>query len=92
MGTHVVRFPIDPLLVPVEKVARRLGISTAGFAEMRADLEAAGFPKPDPIIGNYNLQAVDTWVNSRTGLTNANDPMSAHAAMLQAVRNRAWEK
>lgn len=92
MSRVALRFPLDPRLVPAEKIARRLGISVARFAEVRAELEASGFPKPDPILGNYSLQAVDGWIDARSSLTNSNDPVSAQAAMLQAVRGRAWAK
>lgn len=88
----VVRFPIDPRMIPPEKVARRLGVTLAIFSERRADLEADGFPKPDRILGNYCLEAVDRWIDHRSGLIREDDPVSAQTAMLRAVRERVWAK
>jgi hypothetical protein len=79
-------------MIPPEKVARRLGVTIAVFAEKRADLEAAGFPKPDRVLGNYCLEAVDKWIDAQAGLIRGEDPGSAQAAMLQAVREKAWAK
>lgn len=84
------RFPINPRLVPPAKVARRLGLSPAAFAELLPRLIAAGFPRPDPVIGNWCLEAVDRWIDDRAGLTRDHDPASAQSAMLRAVRERAW--
>ncbi len=88
----VLRFPLEPRLIPPGKVARRLGISEAVFAEKLPELVAAGFPGPDPVLGNWCLDAVDRWIDERAGLTRENDPVSAQAAMLRAVRERAWAK
>jgi hypothetical protein len=79
-------------MVAPEKVARRLGVTAAVFAAKRAELEAAGFPKPDLVLGNYCLEAVDKWIDVQGGLTGADDPVSAQAAMLRAVREKAWAK
>ena len=87
-----VRFVVQPRMVASEKVARRLGVTTAVFLAKRADLEAAGFPKPDQVLGNYCLEAVDKWIDAQAGLTRADDPAPAQAAMLAAVRGRAWAK
>lgn len=62
-----IRFPIDPRMVPPEKAARRLGVTMVVFREKLHDLEAAGFPKPDAVLGNYCLQAVDRWIDARSG-------------------------
>ena len=87
-----VRFPIQPRMVPPEKVARRLGVTPVVFAEKRQALENSGFPQPEPVLGNYCLEAVDKWIDLKAGLTRADDPASAQAAMLRAVREKAWAK
>lgn len=92
MTRGVVRFPVQPRMVAPEKVARRLGVTVANFAEKRRDLESQGFPKPDAILGTYCLEAVDNWIDSRAGLHRPDDPISAQAAMMRSVRERAWAK
>ncbi|TIR23970.1 MAG: hypothetical protein E5X34_13015 [Mesorhizobium sp.] len=87
-----IRFVIDPRMVPPEKIARRLGVTPAVFEAKRAELEGTGFPKPDRVLGNYCLEAVDKWIDAQVGLTRADDPASAQAAMLAAVRGKAWAK
>ena len=87
-----IRFPIDPRLVPPIKVARRLGVTLATFVERLPDLQEAGFPRPDPLLGNYCLEAVDKWIDQRARLIREDDPVSAQTAMLRAVRERAWAK
>lgn len=87
-----IRFPIDPRMIAPEKVARRLGVTTAVFAEKRAALENNGFPKPDPVLGNYSLQAVDSWIDARAGLTPAGGLVSDPAVIEQRIRTRAWAR
>lgn len=84
-----VRFRVDPRMIPAAKVARRLGITDAVFAHHRPELERAGFPIPDPILGNYCLEVVDQWLDRRVGIGREADP-STEAAMMEAIRNRAW--
>lgn len=87
-----VRFPVQPRMVGPEKIARRLGVTLAGFEAKRSELEREGFPKPDGVLGTYCLEAVDRWIDRRAGLIREDDPVSAQAAMLRAVRERAWAK
>jgi len=87
-----IRFPVDPRMVPVEKVARRLGVTPAEFAEKRAALEAAGFPAPEPILGTWCLDAVDRWIDSRAGLTKPGVAVSDPAIARERIRQQAWAR
>lgn len=87
-----VRFVVEPRMVPPDKVARRLGVTPTVFAEKLPALLASGFPKPDAILGNYCLEAVDRWIDAEAGLTRLADPGSAQSDMMRAVRDRAWAK
>jgi hypothetical protein len=40
--------------------------TSAWFYAHRDDLEVAGFPKPVPVVGRYNIAAVQAWLD-RTG-------------------------
>lgn len=88
----VIRFPVDPRMVPPEKVARRLGVTLAAFDAKRPDLEREGFPKPDGVLGTYCLEAVDKWIDRRAGLMPANGPVSDPALVLEMAGQRAWRK
>lgn len=63
-----IRFKVDPRDVPAEAAARRLGIALADFAERLPDLLARGFPAADPTTGNFDLKAIEAWMDRRSGL------------------------
>lgn len=87
-----IRFPIDPRMVPAPKVARRLGLTVAGFADRLPTLIDAGFPAADPILGTWCLQAVDNWIDERSGLKSPERQMNPVADMKSAIRAGAWGK
>lgn len=69
-------------MVVTFEVAGYLGRGEQWFADHRAELEAAGFPCLDPLIGLYDLRAVDRWLDRRVGMapaSPANDPLPAPA-------------
>lgn len=72
-----VRYMVDPRDVPPIKAARRLHLTLAEFEQVLPRLHQRGFPRPDPDTGNYDLKAVDQWMDSRSTLTPANRPRDA---------------
>ena len=56
-----IRFRVDPAYAPADKIARRLCLTEAQFADCRPRLFARGFPQPDETTGMYDLEAVDRW-------------------------------
>jgi hypothetical protein len=52
-----------------EKVARRLGKLVHEFDAIEKVLYQQGFPKPDPILGNWDLKAIEAWQDARSGLS-----------------------
>ena len=51
------------LVFSKEEVAFALGTSVSHFDEIRAVLEAEGFPKPLPVLGDrWSIMEVITWV------------------------------
>lgn len=59
------RFRIDPRDIPPPMAARRLGLDVVVFNAALPNLLARGFPRPDPDTGNFDLQAIDRWCNTR---------------------------
>lgn len=92
MSRTALRFPVDPRMVPIEKVARRLGVSVAEFRAKQADLEREGFPRADGVLGTYCLEAVDRWIDRRAGLIPHGAPVSDPAVVLQMAGQKAWRK
>lgn len=81
-----IRFPIQPRMIDQGKVARCLGVTRNAFVQALPELARAGFPKADPVLGTYCLEAVDNWIAGRAGLKqadNSNDPV---ADMMSAIR------
>jgi hypothetical protein len=62
------RFHVSPRCAPAAIVARRLGLTEARFAEKEPLLRQAGLPAPDAITGNYDLFAVEAWLDRKAGL------------------------
>ncbi|ESW84771.1 hypothetical protein X773_09015 [Mesorhizobium sp. LSJC285A00] len=62
------RFPVQPRLVPAIKAARYLHLTLREFMELLPSLQDQGFPKSCPITGNYDLVAIDSWLDRRSGL------------------------
>lgn len=60
-----------------------IGRSPSWLAENRMQLDAEGFPRPDPLLGGYDRCAVDTWLDRRSHLTETT---------LKAAPAPAWDK
>jgi hypothetical protein len=63
-----IRFPLQPRLIPPDKAARRLGLPLADFSKDLPALLLAGFPVACSVTGNYDLVAIDAWLDRRAGL------------------------
>jgi hypothetical protein len=77
-----VRFPVQPRLVPADKAARRLHVTPAEFDAKLPELLRLGFPAPCPVLGNFDLVAIDAWCDRVAGLVGA---APAPAAEREAV-------
>jgi hypothetical protein len=64
----VIRFAVEPRLVTPQKAARRLHLSLTEFENRLLDLLKSGFPAPCDITGNFDLKAIDLWLDRRSGL------------------------
>lgn len=74
-----IRFPVEPRLVPPVKAARRLHLTLSEFDLKLTALRAAGFPRPCSVTGNYDLRAIDQWLDRRAGMED-DAPMPAFQA------------
>jgi hypothetical protein len=59
--------------VPAQKAARRLHLTEAEFKTKLADLLSAGLPQPCSVTGNYDLKAIDIWLDGRAGIGDSID-------------------
>ena len=72
-----IRFPVDPRDIPDDKVARRLHLTLPQLLQVKEELYARGFPRPDPTTGMTDLIAIDRWMDTRSGLSVGADPSHA---------------
>lgn len=87
--SYTIRLRIDPRGIPPVKAARRLGLTEAHFERLKDKYFAIGFPRPDPISGNYDIRAIDHWFDIRSGLSNgssARDASEVFQTRLEAFR------
>ena len=80
------RFKVDPRDVSPEAAARRLGLSACDFAKRLPDLIARGFPSPDPTTDNFDLKAIDAWMDRRSGLGALAVPVARDASSVLEER------
>lgn len=82
-----IRFVVEPRLIPQQKAARRLHLTSSEFEAKRPALARAGFPKACPITGHFDLKAIDAWLDRQAGLTAALGSTSV-SDMTQIVSQR----
>ena len=63
-----------------------LGLGPTDFSRVLPQLEAEGFPKPDPVTGRRDRKAVDAWMDARSGLVGENYD-GGLGQRLEALRN-----
>lgn len=68
------RFHVQPRCVPPAVAARRIGMTESAFLQMLPALQRSGFPQPVPVIGHYDLLAIDAWLDQQAGLSTPNQP------------------
>lgn len=69
------------------QVAARLNVSEHTFRKRRPELEAVGFPRFDDVLKGWDSEAIEHWMDHRSGI--GGDPLSqATEAALAAVRGR----
>lgn len=74
------RFRVQPRCVPAPIAAKRLGLTEAAFLAAEPRLRTSGFPSADAVTGNYDLVAIDAWLDRKAGLANARPLTAGNAA------------
>jgi hypothetical protein len=63
------KFNLPPRGLIEYETAGYIGLGPTDFSRVLPQLEAEGFPKPDPVTGRRDLKAIDAWLDARSGLT-----------------------
>jgi hypothetical protein len=56
-----------PRFLGQAEVAAWLGVSVRTFRARRPALEAAGFPRPNPVVRRWDRVALDAWADGQMG-------------------------
>ena len=59
------RFHVQPRCAPSHIAARKIGLTLVQFEAMLPELRKQRFPEPDPVTGNYDLEAIDRYIEAR---------------------------
>jgi len=54
---------------------------------MKDELFRRGFPRPDPTTGNFDLVAIDRWMNGRHSSTCADKARDARDVMAERLKD-----
>ena len=68
-----IRYKVDPRLVPPQKAARYLHLTLRQFEHALPSLIARGFPRSCPVIGYFDLTAINQWLDRQSGVGNQHD-------------------
>lgn len=60
------------------QVATYLGHGEQWFADWRAQLEAEGFPQRDELLGGWDREAIDVWLDARAGIGSGDGGTKGH--------------
>ncbi len=60
--------PQTRILTSPHQVATMLGRGEQWFASRRQMLEQAGFPRQDTLLGGWDIDAINAWLDRRAGL------------------------
>ena len=71
------RYTPTPRIWNEFQVATHLNCGETKFAEIRPRLEAMGFPQYDNILGGRDANAIEAWLDKRSGLSNSCDLIDA---------------
>lgn len=83
-----------PIFIPTARwwnsiqVAARLGRKDSWFNKYRAELEAQGFPKQDPLFKMWDSVAIERWIDQRSGISSHNFIASEEEQMLRAINGQ----
>ena len=76
------KYTPDPRAWDDYQVAARLNKGVVWFNTHRSELEAAGFPRFDDLLGGRDANAIEAWFDRRSGLGQA---ASDEQAILEAI-------
>ena len=61
--------PTPRILTTTYQIASYLDRSEGWFRTKQPKLEEAGFPQEDKLLGGWDIDAIDRWLDKRSGLT-----------------------
>ena len=84
------KFTPTPRILSDFQTACRINRSESWFGRNRPRLEAEGFPRFDPLLGGTDGDAIDAWLDQRSGLATVREEQLSDpglAERLEAMRD-----
>ncbi len=82
------KFTPTPRMWNDYQVASRLGKCESWLANHRPRLEVEGFPPRDALLGGTDADAVETWLDRRSGLANGTLAAADADPLMEALHDR----
>ncbi len=82
------KFTPTPRVWSEFQVACRLGKCESWLATHRPRLEAEGFPPRDPLLGGTDADAVEAWLDRRSGIANGTLAAADTDPLMEALHDR----
>lgn len=83
--------PQPRILTSAQQVAALLGHGEDWFRKNRAALERAGFPRQDALLGGWDAEAIEAWLDRRAGLRRAGGVDSFGRGGQHAGPHNPWD-
>lgn len=74
-----------PRVFTKHNTAARLGWGETTFDKRRPTLEAEGFPRYDELLGGWDANAIERWLDQRAGFAAQN---ASHDPIMEALYDR----
>jgi hypothetical protein len=71
-----------------KQAASRLGKSAAWFNSHFPHLRQHGFPNKDPLIGGFPKEAVERFIDNRSGIIRDDDPERGEEAIIARLQKK----
>ena len=84
---------LPPRGVTDAESADHIGLGPTEYKQKLLQLEAEGFPKPDPLTRRRDIKAIDCWMDARSGLAEDDSANGALAVagtdpLMEALNDR----
>jgi|SRR6185369_874326 len=81
----------SPRIIKAKAIAARLGHSVNWFYAHYKELLLQGFPSKDDLLGGWDADAIEAWLDRRRGMSAKSSIAAAEEKMLDLIRGTSCE-